>query len=286
MNILVVGSSSFLGKHLISFLLNHSYSISGLQRRSTFDSDSRGKYVSWQLGEPIPDSLLESSDWIVFCAHDLEDAKKTIVGYDLILKQLERFPALKCVYISSYSAFEDAPGDYGQAKYYIEKQFLKRGNHVVRPGLIVGNGGLFAQLYKNILKFPIVPIVGFNDAPIFYIGVQDLAEFIEKIIFTNPKKKEFEAFYQEALTQVELGHAIKKQNKTKFFYIRLPILFFEIIVFCFGILKLKAPISKENLKGYKKNTAIVRSSDFLFLKEDHSKKIDDLLKALGSNKDA
>lgn len=276
MKILIIGSSSFLGKTLATLLLSSlSAKVVGFQRKASTDLSSLETHP-WSLGQPLPEVSLTEADWAVFCAHDFENPELTQMGYATLLQQFKA-TRTKCIFISSYSAFKDAPGDYGKSKYDIETKFLQQGHYVVRPGLIMGPGGMFINLVNNILKFPIVPIIGFNNAPIFSIGVTDLCQFLAKIITTAPEKKEFNVFYNHPYTQIELARAVKKSRGKPLLYLRLPLILFEIAVLVFEFFKIKPPITKENLKGYRRNTNEFRNTDIDFIGITKSPELYDFL---------
>lgn len=272
MKVLIVGSSSFLGKTLVAMLPASNFKVVGFQRKKLIDSTKMETYT-WSLGQALPEETLADADWAVFCAHDFENPELTQEGYDILRRQFQD-KKIKCIFISSYSAFKDAPGEYGKSKYNIETLFLEQGHYVVRPGLILGPGGMFVNLVNNILKLPIVPIIGFNNVPIFSIGVTDLCRFLVKIIETTPEKKEFNAFYSHPYTQVELAKAVKRSRGKTLLYLRLPLFLFEMAVFIFEVLKIKPPITKENLKGYRRNTIEFRTTDIEFIGVKESPKLD------------
>ena len=218
MKVIVVGSSSFVGENIISTLKTCLFEIVGLQRRPASNRTDY-KVISWNLGQQIPAELLATCDWIIFCAHDVKNSDNNTTGYQILLNQIEQFPQLKSIYVSSFSAFENAPSAYGRIKYSLETEFIKRNSFVVRPGLVIGRGGLFQDLYRSILNYPIVPIIGFQDTPISYVDVLDLSLFIKEIMGKNPDKKEFNVFNKDLTTQVQLAHAIKKSAKKTFLFL-------------------------------------------------------------------
>ncbi len=277
MRVLVVGSSSFVGKNIISTLRAFQHDILGLQR-SALSTEADYTVFSWALGQPIPSEILGTINWIVFCAHDVKSEANNREGYRILLSNLDQHSKIKSIYISSFSAFSEAPSTYGRIKFELENEFIKRHHFVVRPGLVIGQGGLFQDLYKSILGYPIVPIIGFQNAPISFVDAKDLSLFIKDIIEKAPEKKEFNVFNSEYTTQVDLARAIKCSAGKPFLFLRLPIFCFEFVVFIGQILKIKLPITKENLEGYKKNTTVSRNSDIEWLEGYKARQISEIVK--------
>lgn len=259
MKILIVGSSSFLASHLINTLSDLG-TIFGAQR-SLIKNPLLTEIVHWKLGEKLPENILRTCNWVIFCAHDLSSDNKNFEHYQILTIQLKSFQNIQYIFISSLSSYPDAPGQYGKEKYQIEQLFGPLNGYIVRPGLIIGKGGLFQSIRQAILKYPLVPIIGYKKSPIFYISIQDVCFSIRSILVTLPTQKMFNLFYKIPTDQIELARQIKKINSKSLYYIRLPLLFFEWAIFIFKLAKLTPPISEDNLKGYTKNSQAIRSSD-------------------------
>ena len=58
-----------------------------------------------------------------------------------------------------------------------------------------------------------------------------------------------------------MARAIKVSQNKSFFYLKVPLFLIELVVSIAEVLKIKLPISKENIKGLKKNTQVLRVSN-------------------------
>ncbi|NUM60010.1 MAG: NAD(P)-dependent oxidoreductase [Bdellovibrionaceae bacterium] len=264
MKVLVLGASSFVAKSVFKYFNNsQKFEFIGMQRKLLTENTSTTNKGSslWALGNAIPENILESCDWIFHCAHDFNSAEINLVGGHKLIQQLKKFPEKKVIFISSYSAFADADSDYGKIKYQLENLFLENGHYILRPGLIVGEGGMFFKLFKSILKYPIVPIIGQGLSPISYLAINDLCLALEFIMSNKPLKKDFNLFSKNFINQIEMARAIKISQNKSFFYLKVPLIIIELVVSLAEGLKIKLPISKENIKGLKKNTQILRVSN-------------------------
>lgn len=80
------------------------------------------------------------------------------------------------LFVSSQTARQDAPTDYGRTKWAIEQCVLAAGGIALRPGLVYGGkaGGLFGVLVRTVRSLPVLP--AFIPAPqVQPVHVDDLA---------------------------------------------------------------------------------------------------------------
>jgi nucleoside-diphosphate-sugar epimerase len=85
----------------------------------------------------------------------------------------------RVIFISSQTARQDAPTDYGRVKWQIERQVLATNGVVVRVGLVYGGTerALFGQLVDLVRRFAVIP--AFIPAPMVQpIHVDDLVAFL------------------------------------------------------------------------------------------------------------
>src|SRR5262249_28225070 len=86
---------------------------------------------------------------------------------------LDCFAGRRFCFISSISAPEEASSRYGREKFAIEK--MMAGHLIVRPGFILGPGGVFQRLVRSIASLPILPLFYGGDLPIHTVHVEDVA---------------------------------------------------------------------------------------------------------------
>ena len=81
------------------------------------------------------------------------------------------------VFLSSISARPDAQSAYGMHKYALEMMLAGNDALIMRPGLVVGDGGLIRSLY-TYLKRGIVPLIDRGIQVVPTIGMEDLVDAI------------------------------------------------------------------------------------------------------------
>ena len=136
----------------------------------------------------VNDRVIRASreaDMAVHLVHDFcgfPGARRTIVGTSRLLKRLE-YLANKCLYPRICGSH--VTSNYGRSKYILEKKFLASPNNtVIRPGLVLGNGGLFGK----IRKWAYISSAGSSrrgQAKLPVITVQKLCEEMLAIIESN-----------------------------------------------------------------------------------------------------
>jgi hypothetical protein len=89
----------------------------------------------------------------------------------------------KIIFISTVSAFEGCKSLYGKAKLEIEREALRLGAVVIRPGLIYGDqpGAMMGALAKAVKRSSIVPIIGNGKQLLYLVHEDDLISLILKL---------------------------------------------------------------------------------------------------------
>ncbi|HEY3742719.1 MAG TPA: NAD(P)-dependent oxidoreductase, partial [Bryobacteraceae bacterium] len=129
MKILVTGASGFIGSALVEHL--------------------HAEAVRYREPRPL------DADVIIHCAHDFSSGALTR-NIELARALL---PARRVLYFSSCSAVPHARSEYGSTKYRVEQLFKDAGHTIIRPGLVIGLGGLFLRSTRPLRSARIVPLV-------------------------------------------------------------------------------------------------------------------------------
>jgi uncharacterized protein YbjT (DUF2867 family) len=179
-------------------------------------------------------------DLIIHCGHDFSAGS---FEHNMALAE-GLLPTPRVIYVSSCSAVPHARSEYGKTKYAIERMFLKAGHAVVRPGLVVGPGGLFLRGAQAIRRSHFVPLVGQGRLLVPVVALSDLLEAISGIV-RQPERREWNLFLPELVSQRDYVHAI--HPATSILNVPTPLAFGLL-----GVARavgLRLPISRENLLG-------------------------------------
>ena len=115
------------------------------------------------------------------------------------------------VLLSSYSARADADSEYGLTKFEMERTFQT----VLRPGLVMGDGGLYRKQQAALRRLPIVPVIGDGQQPTAVIRMEHFLEAATRVI-EEERAGAFNLFYEKQPSYRELVRAMKAGQRTIF----------------------------------------------------------------------
>lgn len=145
---------------------------------------------------------------IIF-SHSFENINSNVKGINKLRIELNKFN-IRQIYISSHSAREDSYTDYGRSKFLIEQKYLKDDHEIIRPGLVIINGGLFKKYLIKIKKAPFIVLPKIKNLKSFYIFENDFNRAIIKIL--DKKVKNTYNLFNE-IRLIDFVKTIQKLNK-------------------------------------------------------------------------
>jgi len=265
--ILITGVSGFIGSYLAAFFQSQSYEVFGTTSR-TFEyckySGCR-MFYNVRLGTSIPESALSNYDFVIHASYDQTEGN-ALLNYNGTLtwvEQLKNAGSKRQVLLSSCSAHPDSPSEYGKLKCALEYEFLAQGLDVVRLGLVIGDGGLFAVIQK-VLCLPVT--IALTGVTIQLISVQLVAQALLNMLETSPVAYPVGLYYDRSFTMIELAKLLQKesfgQNSCKAGLV-LPI----PVGFVSSILNLLSMFSSDT-KRFAKSLSALRHSSHLSFQSD------------------
>lgn len=173
MNVLITGSSGYLGKELSSFLESNGFGVVRCSRSKKESSESElfysiEDYKSFQVPKDIDAVIHLAALTQAKCTGKINDIE-VAAAVDLCEKSVAQ--GCKFIFISSLSAQDCSLTTYGKTKFEIECRLIDKPNvFVVRPGLIYGGepSGLYGSIVNLAKKLPIIPV--FKPEPIIQIA--------------------------------------------------------------------------------------------------------------------
>jgi len=187
--VVITGANGFIGTNLVRHFRSKSWKVRALVRRFPAESLNGVEYVRYDISEPPVDSAFRGAQFLVHCAYVKYDGTPNSDAVNIEgarrLAALCRHHGIKAIFLSSFSAHEEAESHYGKSKYQIESLFDPSRDLVLRPGLVVGAGGLFGAMVKTIASHRLVPLVGAGDQPLQTIAVADLCLIVERGLKLN-----------------------------------------------------------------------------------------------------
>ena len=212
MNVLITGITGFIGSQLEKHLSAHGLKVFGTVRRCP----GTDNHFQCRLGQSMKDVLTKTKpEAIVHCAHDLSHSPKNS-NIELIQRWFSDaadFGIVNQVYLSSISAIPNASSKYGREKHAIEHLAIGHGMTVFRPGLVVGNGGVFGNLMNLARKHAIIPMIDSGHTCTQWIDIMELCQAIHQMVISRPtvthRKSTYEMHHGEQVSLKKMVQLIR-----------------------------------------------------------------------------
>jgi uncharacterized protein YbjT (DUF2867 family) len=244
--IAVTGANGFIGKELIRFLSTKGYVVKALVHKMPDQQLTGVKYIVYDLAIQPAAEIFNDVTVLIHLAFQFEKPPANENDINVSAAQFLKSIAIpQYIFISSFSATPQNPSYYGTCKLQLEQVFAN--DCIVRPGLVLGNGGLFKRLCLQLQKSSMVPLIAGGRQPFQTICLNDFVEAIEKLIeqeqrgvihLANPEHTTY-----KKLMQLLAGHLHKK-----IYFIPIPVLLIRMLIWLTQ--KLQQPIiTQDNLDG-------------------------------------
>ena len=258
--IAVTGANGFLGSTLCKFLTEQGASVRALvrdpARHQNLRAYAHAGIYRFDLASEIDDeSLAPPLDTVIHCAYVMDDRDRerskriNVEGTRRLLQQCRQNGIRQFVFISSLAAHQNARSGYGRSKWLLENEFAAGFATIIKPGTIIGTGGVFQRLRELVRKAPLLPVL-YARHRIQTIYLDDLCESIRqsltrrtqgRLILCEPDGVSMREFYR-GIVRLEDKHTP---------ILRLPGHVALILTKAAEALSLPVPISSDNLLGIK-----------------------------------
>lgn len=264
MKIFIIAISSFLGSRLAAHLQKRGHFVTGTSRGPA--REAAYSSVRYSLGEPFDASMVAGYDAVIHAAHDFSSPRRTIDGAAILFRDIVELPspAVRQIFLSSYSARADAVSPYGASKYEIERMFLHRGETIVRPGLVIGNGGMFGRNLQSILASPVIPLLDGGHDAVPVIGIGDFEVAMERLI-TERLSGASNLFNPVLPSMRELVVSILQHAGHRAILLPVPATLALSAIRAANALGFRLPFDQDNIRSLKSNQRQIHESDLLRL---------------------
>jgi nucleoside-diphosphate-sugar epimerase len=177
MRIALTGADGFLGRHLTRTFLAREWRVTGLIRNPGTKHllNDRASYFHFAFPNELDErAFSEPVDVLVHCAFAMKVGRRNYPINRQATAFLTRQKAERFLFISSMSAHDKAESLYGREKLYIESMLDAQRDLIMRPGFVIGDGGVFANLVRSIRNLPVIPLFYGGNQPIQTVHVDDL----------------------------------------------------------------------------------------------------------------
>lgn len=192
---------------------------------------------------------------VIHCAWDrtartYDEAERINVRGSLQLKALCKQKGVQqFIFISSMAAHAGARSVYGRAKFAVEQALDPSTSCIMKPGVIIGNGGLFFNTLRLAKRFPVLPVF-FGDAMLQTIFIDDMCQ----AIFNAVERRVHGIFSIAHETPVPVkifSTRVMQHAGRKVRLVSLPGTSALLVSRVFEALRLPLPITSDNLLGLK-----------------------------------
>jgi nucleoside-diphosphate-sugar epimerase len=252
MKVFITAIGSFLGSSLAAHLGARGLTVEGSTRREM------------ELGRPFDSTVFEAQDAVIHCAHDFTPGAfdRNVIGTTAWMETAANLGVRQQIFLSSYSARADAASEYGRAKHELETRFLQRNYAVLRPGLIIGPGGLFARQRAALLRTPIVPMLGGGTQPVAAISLEDFLAAATVALEEN-RTGAFNLFHEPMPTYREFVSRVRTAKRTLF--VPIPASVALALTRSAETLHVPLPVKSGQIRALEANTSSLSVSDLATL---------------------
>jgi nucleoside-diphosphate-sugar epimerase len=260
----ISGVTGFVGRHLLQTFVENGWEVIGLcrhpEQQSAIDSVS---FRYYDLSDASCGLDLHGVDVLIHCAIESyryrgkSSQSVNVDGSRRLFDTARKCGVKKIVFISSIAARDGTSSSYGDHKLLIESLLDNDRDLVIRPGLVIGDGGIFRALYASIRKFRVAPIFLGGLQPVYTIGVQNLGRALHDLM-ERDRAGTFVFASRDPVTTRSLYQEIARKAGVEVHLIPLP---YRPTLWTLEIVEhlgFALPISSSNLKGIRN----MRSVDF------------------------
>ena len=263
--IVITGAGGFIGSELVNYFSERNYNVIAFIYNSRKDLSVPSKienveYIHYELNKDFDESALKEADLLIHCAYltiskDKDANRINIDGTKKLLEACRKNKVEKFLFLSSMSAHEEALSNYGKIKFELEQIFDLKKDLIIRPGLVLGNGGLFLNMKNIISKNKYIPMIGGGTQPLQTICINDLTTSIEFALKNNIIGK-YTLAINEPKMMKDFYKAIASKIEKKIILVNFPYFLADFTFWMLKTFKISAKITKENLLGLKQMRAV------------------------------
>jgi len=189
MNILLTGTSGFIGQHLLKALQITGHHVKAVTRSNGFDFNQMTTIDAW-----LPH--LKEIDVVINCVGIIvETRNQTFTTLHnqapvALFHGCEEANVMKVIQISALGADEHAFTPYQLSKKAADDvlRSLPLNWFVLRPSLVYGKGGKSMEMFKRLASLPVLPLIDGGNQVIQPVHISDLTDTVLKCLTSSISK--------------------------------------------------------------------------------------------------
>ena len=196
MKVFLTGSTGFVGNYVAERLIDGGHEVRALVRRGSEKKLRVHQQCEIRNGDATDKNSLEKAmdgcDAVIhlvgiireFESKGVTFRKLHVVGTANVADTAVEAGVRRFAHMSALGARPDAPTKYWNTKWEAE-QYLRTLDldlTVFRPSVIIGRGGEFAALLKQMVSIPITPVIGSGENKMQPVAVWNIADFFVRAL--------------------------------------------------------------------------------------------------------
>lgn len=184
----ITGAAGFLGRHLLHAFASAGWRVIGLCRRPGEHAAAGSVSYAYFDLRNAAEINLDGVDTLIHCAIEPyrrignPSASINVTGSSSLFERARSEGVRKIVFISSTASRAETQSEYGLEKFAVENLLDPHRDLTVRPGLVVGDGGLFRAMYQSIRKTRVAPLFLGGEQPVYTVGIAALTAAIVRLV--------------------------------------------------------------------------------------------------------
>ncbi len=245
--IAITGANGFIGNAFVEALVEKNYQVKALVRALPANKQEGVSYHLYHLEDDLDTTIFEDVDICIHLAFQFEKQERNGVDINIFaVENLKKLNLAHYIFISSFAAATPVTESYyGKCKLAIEKFFEE--DLIIRPALVLGNGGLFGRLKTQLSKTKFVPLLDRGKQIVQTVLLEDLVES-SIFLMENQSKGIFHVAHSDKVLYKDFIVTIAQKLQKSVFFLPVPIWLMKIIVSFLNLFP-KPPINKDNLIG-------------------------------------
>jgi NADH dehydrogenase len=282
--VLLTGASGFIARKLARKLSAHGHRVLGISQGGKSIPPYQRVFRA-SLGHSIEEvfRVNQGVDSLVHCANATgeDEYQRNLDGTSRWLDEARQHGVRLQILLSSVSARPDALSAYGRSKYELERRFLSYNEIALRLALVVGNGGMFAQMRQAMEKSRVVPLLDGGKARVYVVGIEMLCQVLADIIESRGEdlRGGIHHIHQpEPTTLRQVMMSIRQHYNLPCRFVPVPSLPMLWAALMLERLHLRLPVTSTNVRGLRQSRHDSFESDLPRFGYPHEE-LDDLVAA-------
>jgi nucleoside-diphosphate-sugar epimerase len=265
--IVITGANGFLGSTLVQYFSSKNWNVTALVRHPDKFADTENvSYLHYDLSQSVNDGIFKNADYLVHTAYVKQDYEHpnahevNLTAAKNLLAASREHSLKKNVFISSMSAHENAISVYGRQKFAIEKLFNSQRDVSLRPGLIIGNGGIVKNMVNFMRSKHLVPLIGGGKQLLQTIEINDLARAIDQTL-VHDQSGVLTVAHPQTYTYRQFYQTIGKALNIRIVFVPVPANALLALLKILAAMRINLSINEDNVRGLQKLQAVDTKAD-------------------------